>query len=114
MTIKYLFVFNALYGEDDERLASVKTFLNNTDVHNYKVPVDSYVLKGVNNDDITWSTMDEKRYNEAYESIMNQVGPGKGFLWELESWEDLVNDYKYYDGRSYAKYYDIIINMAKQ
>ena len=105
MTIKYLFVFNSLYSKD-KRLASVEHFLNDTDIHDYKVPVDSYVLKGVNHDDITWSKMDEERYGKAYERIMNKVGTGKGFLWELESWEDFLIDYRKYDCGSYAKYYN--------
>ena len=48
MTIKYIFVFANLFGNDYGRLDEINVFLNDTSVDDYKCPIDSYVLKGAN------------------------------------------------------------------
>ncbi len=66
MTIKYIFVFANLFGNDYGRLDEINVFLNDTSVDDYKCPIDSYILKGANIDDVAKKIKPEKNNYAAY------------------------------------------------
>ena len=101
MTIKYLFVFKTVFGEDDNRFNKIKTFLQSTGEKDYKPPIDSYILKEIGEKG-TWS----KNNPKAIESIRSKLGAEKDFLWELEMWSQLAEKHRTDDSNSYQKYYN--------
>ena len=109
MTIKYLFVFKSLLGIDDSRFDDFRVFLTSTSISDYKVPIDSYVLKGSGLSELQsmkWSKLDEEskqKYSVADDKLKNN---NMGFLWELENWEKFSAEYSQKDKNSYAQYYD--------
>ena len=106
MTIKYIFVFAHLFGKDFGGLNEINVFLNDTSVDDYKCPIDSYVLKGANIDDVSWSKLDSDNYNETYNEITQIIGCQNSFLWELTNWEEFAKKIKP-EKNSYAEYCDI-------
>ena len=101
MTIKYLFVLKTLLGSKDKRLSGIKDFLTNTSENDYKIPIDSYVLKGAGIKNVTWSKLDQ----EDYSKIQDMMGEYKVFLWELTMLESFSKEYAQDDKNSYARYY---------
>ena len=103
MTIKYIYVFAHLFGNDYGRLDEINVFLNDTSVDDYKCPIDSYVLKGANIDDVSWSKLDSDNYDTTYNEIKQTIGFQNGFLWELEYWEEFAKKI-ILEMNSYARY----------
>lgn len=97
MTIKYLFVLKELLGEDDDRFSSIKYFFENTTKEEYRMPIDSYILKEKNYKKKTWSTLEKDDYDE----VMQIEDEKNSFMWELENWEKAAGNFKTYDKKSY-------------
>lgn len=101
MTIKYIYILRMILGEDAQELFVIRSFLTSTTTCDYYPPVDSYVLKGAKIiSKKTWSSMCETDYN----SVKKKMGSEKGFLWELENWEQFSEEHAYSDRDSYAYY----------
>lgn len=102
MTIKYIYVFSVLFGKDDNRLLDAQNFLERTSVEDYHIPVDSYVLKAVDKDNIfaPWSQLDKYQYDD----LILTLKEDKDFMWELEEWENLSERFKEINGKSYEAY----------
>ena len=105
MTVKYMFVFKMLLGEEDKRLFKFDGFLKVT----YKdllPPVDSYLLKEIKYQRTDWSN-----FNEEYPKVLNVISNyiknqncDCVFEWELFEWEKMKNKNPQIDSKSYAHY----------
>ena len=101
MTIKYLFVFKQLLVEyPDYELP--KSFLDRTCIDDYKIPIDSNILKSIGITE-SWSSMDYEKYKNVNEQLALQ---GKDFNWELFHWIETTEEYKVFDKKSYAYFYN--------
>ena len=101
-----------MFGKDFGGLNEINEFLNDTSVDDYKCPIDSYVLKGANIDDVSWSKLDSDNYDTTYNEIKQTIGFQNGFLWELEYWEEFAKKI-ILEMNSYARYCSFLDTIEK-
>lgn len=87
--------------KEDKKLKEISDFIMQTDVSEYSIPIDSYVMKeeGLDKSFGPWSRLDEKQYEKLQKNLKND------FMWELTNWESFKEKYKEIDGESYEVYY---------
>ncbi|SKA62824.1 hypothetical protein SAMN02745111_00708 [Eubacterium uniforme] len=111
MTIKYLVVLKCLLSDDERKrkgFDKYEKFFNYTEINNYRMPIDSYIIKKLVKDNLIeakyknepWSKLNTNQY-EKYKKI-NDIE--NEFLWELENWESAMNMFKRYNADSYEHY----------
>lgn len=111
MTVKYLYVLKQLLGDEFDG-QECEIFFNNTKVEDYKIPIDSYILKGTGVGG-SWSNFigeddnNSKKdiYQEKYQAVIDNISEDKiPFIWELEKWEEYAS--KYAEKSKYERYLD--------
>ena len=111
MTIKYLYILKQLLGDDFDG-KDCKDFFDITKVEDYKIPIDSYILKGsgvggswsnfIGDEDNNEDNKKDK-YQDKYKDVIDTISKDKcHFVWELEKWEEYAN--KYSEKSDYEKY----------